>query len=379
MGRWARLISLVCALVLGGTTVAVAADPGSVRAADTAATPADRPLVGPYPFGMAVALDSAGHRHLVASDEQGDLWYATDRAGSWETQEILPARWNAEWGWPMWAWTSPAIAIDTDGSIHVAVVRSSVMDTPGSAYGVYYVSDKGRAAGDFGPRSKITGDGMASPSLRVVDGVRYLAFTRYQSMPGLKAVPLYFKTDRSGSWQTERVADWASSPSMRVASDGRAHIAYEDQDGLRYTRARNKTGDFAAPARVPGSKGNAGEPSLALDGADRPHIAWAAWRESRRVLYAKRTSGGWVEPRQVGVGWTAELSLDAKGRPHVAFARGFGKGKVVHRWLAGGTWQARTLVSDVSVGGVDIRAFGTGATVAWSQSSKPRGVWVVRD
>jgi hypothetical protein len=379
MRRSALLISLACTVALGSAAVAVAADPGSVRAADTAATPADRALAGPFPFGMAVALDAAGHRHLVASDEQGDLWYATDRSGSWESREILAARWDVEAGWPMWAWTSPAIAIDTDGSIHVAVVRSSVMDTPGSSFGIYYVSDKARAAGDFGPRSKITGDGMASPSLRVVDGVRYLAFTRYQSMPGLKAVPLYFKTDRSGSWQTERVADWASSPSMRVASDGRAHIAYEDQDGLRYTRARNRTGGFTAPARVPGSIGNAGEPSLALDGANRPHVAWAAWWPSKQVLYAKRTAAGWVEPRQVGVGWTAELSLDARGRPHVAFARGFGKGKVVHRWLAGGTWQARTLVRDVSVGGVDIRAFGTGATVAWSQSSKPRGVWVARD
>jgi hypothetical protein len=380
MGRTVRLISLACALVLGGATVTAAAEPGADSAGvGAAATTPVRALSGLYPFGMALALDAAGHRHVVASDEQGDLWYATDGGGSWAAAEILPARWDADAGWPLWVWTSPAIAVDTDGSIHVAAVRSSVMDTPSTSYGISYITDKGRAAGDFGPRTKITGDGMASPALRVVDGVRYLAFSRYQAYPGQKSAPLYFKTDRSGSWQTERIADWANSPSLRVASDGRAHIAYEDESGLRYTRARSKTGGFTTPTRIPGSKGRAGEVSLALDRADRPHVAWAAWRQDKQVLYAKRTATGWVAPRQVGIGWTAELSLDAKDRPHVVFARGFGNAKVVHRWLAGGTWQLRTLVKDVSIGGVDIRAFGTGATVAWSQSSKPKGVWVARD
>jgi hypothetical protein len=378
--RLVLLISLGSALLLGSATVTAAGDPGTDSGSmDAAVATPIRALPGQHPFGMALALDTAGHRHLVASDLQGDLWYATDGGGSWQAEEVLRARWDADAGWPLWVWTSPAIAIDADGSVHVAAVRSSVMDTPGTSYGIYYITDQGRSTGNFGPRTKITGDGMASPSLRVVDGVRYLAFTRYLTYPGQKRVQLYFKTDRSGSWQTERIDDVAYAPSMRVASDGRAHIAYEDEKGLRYTRARTRTGGFTAPARIPGSKGKAGDVSLALDRADRPHVAWAAWRQSKQVLYAKRTGAGWVVPRQVGTGWTAKLSLDAKDRPHVAFARGFGNSKVVHRWRAGGTWQLRTVVSGVDVGGVDIRAFGNGATIAWSQSSKPRGVWVVPD
>jgi hypothetical protein len=386
MGRSVVVISFISALLLASPAAAAAepaasavAEPAAGDVAAVATAAADRVLSGEFPFGMALALDAGGHRHVVASDKQGDLWYASDRGGAWEAQEILPAPWDTDAGWPLWAWTSPTIAIDTDGSVHVAVVRSSVGDTPGTTYGIYYTTDKGRAGGDFGPRTKITADGMSDPSLRVVDGVRYLAYSRYQSFPGQKVAPLFFKTDRGGAWQTERIDDWASAPSLRVASNGRAHIAYEDENGLRYTRARSRVGDFTIPARIPGSKGSAGEPSLALDSADRAHVAWAAWRESQQVLYAKRTAAGWVAPRQVGTGWTAELSLDSGGRPHVVFARGFGKGKVVHRWLAGGDWRMRTMVSGANIDSVDMRAFGKGASIAWAQSTTPRGVWIVRD
>lgn len=377
MGRSLRLISVTCALLLGGTSMAAAADPAtSSPATPAAATLPARVLPGEYSFGMALALDADGHRHVVAADRESDLWYATDRSGSWTTQQILSGPEPNEWNWPEWAWTSPAVAIDADGSVHVAVVRSTTMDTPGSTRGIYYLTDQGRAPGDFGPRSKITGDGMDSPSLRVVDGVRYLAYTKCACYPEQKTAPLYFKTDRSGGWRMERIDDWAYASSMRVASDGRAHIAYEAKNGLLYTRARGKKGDFTTPVQVPGSQGKAGEPSLALDASDRPHVVWATWGQAKPILYAKRTARGWAAPRQVGVGWTAELSLDAQARPHVVFARGFASGKVVHRWLAGGTWQLRTMVKGEDIGGVDIRAYGKGATVAWSQSSKPRGVWV---
>jgi len=376
MGRTVRLIYVTCALVLGCTSMAAAADPGTGSAA-AAATPAVRVLPGEYSFGMALALDAGGHRHIVAADREGDLWYATDRSGSWASQEILPGPALNEGDWPAWAWTSPAVAIDSDGSVHVAVVRSTTMDTPGSTWGIYYLTDQGRPHGDFGPRAKITGDGMAGPSLRVVDGVRYLAYTKCACLPEQKSAPLYFKTDRYTGWRMERIDGWASAPSMRVASDGRAHIAYQDENGLRYTRARSKTGDFTAPIRIPGSTGKAGEPSLALDAAKQPHVAWATWSSrAKPILYAKRTARGWVVPRQVGVGWAAELSLDAQARPHVVFARGYGSGKVVHRWLAAGTWQRRTMVEGEGIGGVDVRAFGNGASVAWSQWTKPRGIWV---
>jgi hypothetical protein len=93
------------------------------------------------------------------------------------------------------------------------------------------------------------------------------------------------------------------------------------------------------------------------------------------VWYVRRTSGGWSAPLLLGNAATSELSVDASGAPHVVL----GWGKVMHRWQDGGTWQEHLVASDVDPSDVAIRAFGNGATIAWAQDAKPRGVWVVRD
>jgi hypothetical protein len=370
--RWLRTILVGFALLLGSTAAATATIPHSDESAAAPATVAPvRVLVGEY-RDIALALDSAGNRHLVAGSRRGDLWYATDRTGTWVTELILAGDYLS------WAWSHPAVAIDDDQHVHVAVVREDAWSTPGGTHGIYYLTDAGRALGDFGPPSKITGDSMTSPSLKVVDGVRYLAYATCACAPMQRSAPLYFKTDRSGSWQTERIDDWASAPSLRVARDGRAHIAYEDEDGLRYTSALTKAGGFTAPARIAGTKGRPGEPSLALDRSDRPRVAWAAWDEGDPVLYAEQTASGWQTPLQLDSGWTSDLSIDAAGRPHVVLARGYARGTVVHRWLDAGTWKLQTIADRVSVGDVAVRAFGKGVTIAWGQDTKPKGVWVGR-
>jgi hypothetical protein len=315
-------------------------------------------------------------RHIAASAQDGALLYATDRTGSWVTTRVLagPAEPHA------WAWVAPSIAIDTDGSIHIAVVRATVADTPGSTNGISYVTDAGRAPGDFGPRVRITGAGMTSPSLRVVQGVRYLAYARCACTPGDRTAPLYFRTDRSGSWRLELIDDYATLPSLRVATNGRAQIVYADRKGLRYTRARSRVGDFTAPVRIPGSfKG--GEPSLALDSSNRPHLSWGVNGRNRDqvVLYARRVDGAWSTPRQLGPGLLTALSMDAQDRPHVVFARDDHGGKLIHRWRAGGTWRRSTISQGEDISSLAIRAFNDHATIAWAQGSRPRGVWVTRD
>jgi hypothetical protein len=44
-----------------------------------------------------------------------------------------------------------------------------------------------------------------------------------------------------------------------------------------------------------------------------------------------------------------------------------------------GAWERHVLAREVVVMGVDIRAYGKRATIAWAQDAPPRGVWVVRD
>ncbi|HKZ92625.1 MAG TPA: hypothetical protein VJZ50_10845 [Candidatus Limnocylindrales bacterium] len=373
MGRsvWSFLFASVLlvgsAAMTTATTPDVTSDIDVSRGSATAASPA-LVLSGDFSQGIALALDQDGHRHLVAGNLRGDLWYATDRTGTWTTKRLLSGR----EGW--FGWSYPSIAMDENDRVHVAAVKWE-WSTPSGTGGIWYLTDAGRTRADFGTATRIAGSMMTSPSLRVVDGIRYLAYAKCDCLPMQSRAPLYFKTDRSGSVVTERLANVAYDPSLRVDRDGRAHIVYSDRQGLRYTRATTRTGDFTTPARIPGTSGLEGTPSLALDTSDQAHIAWSTWKQGHPLFYVERTSAGWSTPLRLGNGTSTELSIDASDRPHVVL----GWDKVIHRWLAGGTWQSTVVVSDVSSVDAAIRAFGTGATIAWSQDVSPSGVWVVRD
>jgi hypothetical protein len=372
--RSIRVISLAACMVASASLVASAAAPAADTVTPAAQTPA-RILSGVHPYGISLALDAAGRRYIAASSRDGALWYATDRSGSWVTAKVLDGPTNPG----DWAWVEPSIATDTDGSVHIAVVRATVDATPGSTNGISYITDKGRPSGDFGPRTRITNAGMTSPSLRVVEGVRYLAYTRCACSPGDRTAPLYFRTDRSGSWQVEKIAPYATLPSLRVATNGRAQIAYGDRKGLRWTQARSRMGDFTAPARIPGSLKGSGV-SLALDTSDRPHVSWVATGSGRDVIqYSRRVAGEWSTPKDLGPGFLTQLSLDSQDRPHVLFARDDQGGKLVHRWRAAGVWQRSTISRGERISSIAIRAFGTHASIAWSQLTKPRGVFLTRD
>jgi hypothetical protein len=124
--------------------------------------------------------------------------------------------------------------------------------------------------------------------------------------------------------------------------------------------------------RITGTNGLAGTPSLALDPSRREVVAWSTWKQGHPVFFTQRTSAGWTTPERLGHGTSAELSIDASGRPHVAV----GWAKVSHLWLSGGTWRSAILADDADPMDVAIRAFGSGATIAWAQDVAPRGVWV---
>lgn len=373
MGRsvWSSVFASL--LLVGSAAITMATTPEATPDLDvsrdiaTAASPA-LVLSGDFSQGVALALDSGGHRHLVAGNLRGDLWYATDRTGAWTTKRLLSGR---KW-W--FAWSYPTIAMDEDDRVHVAAVKWE-WSTPSATGGIWYLTDAGRTRGDFGTATRIAGSMMTSPSLRVADGVRYLAYAKCECMPMQSRAPLYFRTDGSGSWVTERIANLAYDPSLRVDRDGLAHIVYSDRQGLLYAQASTRSGDFRTPARIPGSSGLDGTPSLALDTSGWAQIAWSTWKRGHPVYYVKRTSAGWSAPLRLGNATMTELSIDASGQPHVVL----GWSKVTHRWLAGGTWGSSVVASGVNPMDAAIRAFGTGATIAWSQDASPRGVWVARE
>ena len=185
-----------------------------------------------------------------------------------------------------------------------------------------------------------------------------------------------FKTDRGGRWHIERVAGHGWSPALRLDGTGRARIVFTDGRGLLHAEARTRVGRFSSPRRVPGTLGLPGRSWLGLDGAGRQHIAWVSGPIEPAIRYVERTARGWTAPKQLAfMVIHAAVSMDASFRPHVAI----GGQRIVHRTLVGGKWTRSVLAPGVLPEGIDIRAYGTGATIAWAQDAPSRGVWVVRD
>jgi hypothetical protein len=365
---------LACLLLQGVVTTAGESASTPAVAPRPAATDPTRVLTGAFPYGSALALDGAGHRHVVATSARGHLWYATDRTGGWQDERILVGR-RGEFGW-----TYPSITVDEGGRVHIAVVRDGTpWCAPGPcSAGIFYLTDKGRARGHFGPPQRITGRQTTQPSLKVEDGVSYLAYVK----PGTdwrrpEPPRLFFRTDRSGAWEAELVADNGRSPSLRVSSDGRPHIAWSAGNGVRYSRARTRSGGFAESQRIPSSH-DGGGPSLALSASGSPQLAWVSEDQDSpdHIWYSRRSSAGWSPAHDLGAGWDADLSLDAQDRPHVLLARRHAGGEVVHRVRTAAVWSRQVVSAGVDPNDVHVRAYGSRATLVWSQGG---GVWVARD
>lgn len=104
--------------------------------------------------------------------------------------------------------------------------------------------------------------------------------------------------------------------SLALDSQGFAHIAYFDysNNSLEYARWNGSAWlieTLAEDAWDP--------PSLAVDGDDRPHIAYGQYGN---VMYARRDGSDWQTEPVVGdgsAGWITALTLDADGRPHIAY------------------------------------------------------------
>jgi hypothetical protein len=277
-----------------------------------------------------------------------------------------------------WVWGKPSVAIDGNGRVHIAVVKDYPYDVPGGTNGIWYLTDKGRARGNFGPKVRIGGDNTTDPALRVVGNVRYLAFATME-FPGDTTWPLFFKTDRSGSWKRVRVASRGWDPALRVDRNGRARIVFATAKGVRYTQARTKTGDFTKPIVISGGKHPSGAPSLVLSPGGRPHVAWPSSIGRNRIWFTERTRSGWRTPIGIGLGRVTDISRDAQSRPHAVI----GSRMVMHKWRTSGGWQRSVIATNHSSGfpidDVGIRGYGRRASIAWAPAWNGGGVWVTRD
>ncbi len=364
--------------VLGAFVLALAAT-GLAAAAVGASTPLAP--VSPASFSspvkvlggrfdqISMVVDSTNAVDIAATG-RGGLWFITDRGGSWSHTKVLSDPTNK-------SWMDPSIAIDSNDHVYIALGRQTCNDcAPGGSDGVFLVSDKGRAHGNFpSAAAKVVAGPAGDPSIKVFGGRIYLAYSSYCScIPG-DDIPLYLKTSTNGTtWTTSLITSAGTVPQLRVLSTGNARVAYTRHDGLGYVEAATATGSFTS-AKIPGTDGYDYDPLLAIDGDGGARIVYENETTGYHLRYDRQTASGFGTPQTVTV-WRKGFGfdLDTNQVPKVAQAENNG----IHLYtLNGSTWSNATISSVTNARAVVLRrAFSGKVEVAFTRANG--GIWVTR-
>jgi len=167
--------------------------------------------------------------------------------------------------------------------------------------------------------------------------------------------------DDPSPWMVELVdgENWAANTSLAVDDLGRAHIVYlQAYEKLRY--AVQTDGGWSIQTVYSASGPHVRHPSLALDSAGQPHIAFADL-DLNTLYYAAQTVEGWqiegvdmVAPGR-DVQYTS-LAMDSQGQPHIHYVDGpnpwdFQPGLLKYATKTGSGWTLETVTQTGTEGG----------------------------
>jgi hypothetical protein len=310
-----RSALLIVGLLMGGWTGAVSGQerPGDAPAegqATWARQCADCPQDHFWVSEQALALDSAGHPHVVYGGEA--VYYARHDGAAWQVEEI-----DGKTPWAFWNQVPPSLVLDGEDRPHVVYV-----DTSGEylVYAVKTAEGWQRETIDHQPPPF---GFMTSDTTLVLDaeGTPWVAYSRWGA--------LQLATRREGTWQIEVVDDsWYFELYFGLAVDGTGtpHISYmcgwASQRNMDLRYATRRGGAWVVETVADG--GLLGEyDSIAVDAAGIPHITYRD-ADHEDVRHAVRGEAGWeIEVIESGGGyWLGSTTtlIDAQGMLHVSYS-----------------------------------------------------------
>ncbi|MEA2623109.1 MAG: hypothetical protein QOH61_2019 [Chloroflexota bacterium] len=323
--------ALLAALSLAATPVSAARGTSTAgraqTAPDTAPTaPAVSPAttwssprlarLGDY-FHVSLAIDSHGRLHAAAAGHSG-IWYMREMGdGSFERQRVstnLPGGHDDD----------PSIALDGAGRPYVAFVRWDCDDcAPNPPKGIYLSK---RSGGSWTSPTKLAGRSMVSPSLQIHGGDLYLAYARCECIPKQTAQVWFLTSAGPGAGYTRLMVDeGGGNPSLQVAANGRARIAF-DGHGVWVAQAAGKACCFSLLQIGEDTAGTA-YPSLALTSDNRSVVAWSrVGGPGRRGIVVTTLTGSttFSNARASAQRGHPSLALDGSDSPVVAVWRSSG-------------------------------------------------------
>jgi hypothetical protein len=320
-----RLISVLAALA-GILVVAVPTVAGSDWSA---------PIViydGDY-SQSSLAVDAHGHAHVVARGDTG-VWYLTNKGGSW-TRERLTTDYVRD-GYRFRA-IAPLITIDRSvGKLVVVYQLVSDVDCDPGCFQFEYITRTGtdwssaRGIGGILPRGPLS-IAARGGDIAIAAWDDRVTFRTGVPLETMRILYLH----KADGWSVHRVAGGGNAssfgpPSLALDSAGRPRIAFQRNDHITFAKGATTSGTFSLETVAAES----GRPSLALDPHDRPMIVWPA---GDGVHYARRAAG-WYSSMVMPGQYDARLVVDGNGA-HVVSSDGangvwYGSGTTSANWTS---------------------------------------------
>jgi hypothetical protein len=260
------------------------------------------------PEMTSLAVDGSGTPQI--GYDIGTLNYAERNGGGWQTQVLDEVISVGHY---------PSLALDSQGRPHISHRRDN--GDPDGTDVIRYVY---KEDGCWYVEEIDTIEWGTDPTSLALDGNDYPRIA-YTSCTFLGGKPRYAYMDATG-WHTETVVVMGEigryrDPSLALDGSDKPYIAYyyETPDHLDIALAeRTASGWVTETVSVLGRR-----PSLALDETDTPHISY--WRLYAQALrYATVGSSGWFSETVDGgggvlAGMNNSIALDGSGYPHISY------------------------------------------------------------
>lgn len=264
------------------------------------------------PFSHEVVDSEGTDVSALAVDEDGALHALYARS----TALYYSKRAGAAWSAPSFIDTGEgkSLAVDADGHVHVAYYGGAndlkYAFFNGISWSTATLDDSGEKAGDY---ASMAVDAGGQPRIA------------YHYRHDINDGGLRFAQLNGGLWSIATVQwDFANDlvglePSLALDPAGHPHIAYFPDRYARWT---------GAAWAIESGTGMEEEPSLVLDGDGYPRIgSFTEFLGLGWLLYSQKTAAGWagqsVDPPGGGssenIGPSVSLSLDGAGRPQMAY------------------------------------------------------------
>ncbi|UCH50423.1 MAG: hypothetical protein JSV54_05210 [Chloroflexota bacterium] len=326
MSRTANLLLMLVALAIGLVlasllaplpTIPAKADPGwEIQIIDSAANV----RAGE---SSSIALDSSGNPHISYTYVNttfwaGDLKYASYNGTHWNTETVVDSD-------PSYLIYSTSLALDSSDQPHISFYESDQVHSEGSfKYASYNGTDWQIQTIESGVGSTGGADKVSSIAIDSFDNP-HVSFSRLQTTPTVTHIIKYASYNGT-DWNTEVVnSNCSMSNSLAFDSLDVPHISYNQDPTGAYLGYATYNGTSWNTTQVTTAWYRGKYNSIAIDSSDYPHISHTYVTPSTYIgalNYAYMDGSGWHNGTADSVGdtgyWTS-LALDGADHPHISY------------------------------------------------------------